>query len=346
MIELDNIAYRYPGGDTGVFDIELSVASGHFLVVVGASGSGKTTLLKLLAGFLTPDSGRMRLDGRDITHVSSGARKLGIVLQDYVLFAHMTVLENIAYPLRVRGVSRRERQRRAHGIIETVGLKGREALYPSQLSGGQQQRVALARALVFEPGALLLDEPFAALDASLRESMRQELKRIQRDFGVTTLMITHDQEEAMLLGDSVAVLEQGRVLQHSPPERLYHCPVSPSVAHFIGRSNFFDGRVIDAHSVATDAFGTLRVPRHNFAAGHPVRLMIRPEALIIDPPATLENRLAASLSERQFLGAQQRLRLSCGSACLTLETLDAPEAVESVALPARHLHLFDAGESP
>ncbi|UYG00629.1 ABC transporter ATP-binding protein [Halomonas sp. GD1P12] len=341
MIALEDIQFRYPGSEVGVHDINLRVESGEFLVVVGASGSGKSTLLQLIAGFLTPDQGRIMLGGQDMTHTACGARGLGIVLQDYVLFAHMSVLDNVAYPLKVKGVRRDERYRRARATLRDVGLAELEAFYPSQLSGGQQQRVAIARALVFEPRALLLDEPFSALDASRRESMRQELKHLQRQFGVTTLMITHDQEEAMALGDHVALLEAGRLLQHSAPETLYTRPGSEAVARFIGRANFIDAQVVDATHITTEHLGTLEVPPHNFAKGQPVRAMIRPETLLSNPTDDAANRRPVETIERQFLGAQQRLQLRCGNTTLMLEAILPPNLVTQVALPPRHIHLFN-----
>lgn len=309
MIALENIEFTYPQSSVGVHQLDLRVETGEFLVVVGASGSGKSTLLQLLAGFLSPQQGRVYLDNQDVTQLDCGERGLGIVLQDYVLFHHMTVLANVAYPLKVKGVGREERNQRARKMLSDVGLEALARHYPSQLSGGQQQRVAIARALVFEPRALLLDEPFSALDASRRESMRQDLKHLQRQFGVTTLMITHDQEEAMMLGDHVAVLDQGRLLQHSTPHALYTQPNSEAVARFVGRTNFIDGEVRDAEHIVSPTLGTLRVPPHHFAAGEQVRAMIRPEAIEANPAAERINQLTVEVSDRQFLGAQQRLTL-------------------------------------
>lgn len=341
MIALDNIQFHYPHSSVGVHDINLRVETGEFLVVVGASGSGKSTLLQLIAGFLTPLKGRVLLDHQDVTHLSCGERGLGIVLQDYVLFNHMTVLGNVAYPLKVKGVRQAERHQRARKILQEVGLEALEHHYPAQLSGGQQQRVAIARALVFEPRALLLDEPFSALDASRRESMRQELKHIQRQFGVTTLMITHDQEEALMLGDNVAVLEQGELLQHSAPHQLYTQPVSEAVARFIGRTNFIDAQVIDSQRIETADLGILQVTPHAFTEGQTVRAMIRPEALIANPASDSSNRVPTTLIERQFLGAQQRQYLLCGTTTLSLESASTPDHITHVALPPTHIHLFN-----
>lgn len=341
MIALENIQFHYPHSSVGVHDINLQVETGEFLVVVGASGSGKSTLLQLIAGFLTPLQGRVLLDHQDVTQLSCGERGLGIVLQDYVLFSHMTVLGNVAYPLKVKGVRQGERHRRARKILHDVGLEALEHYYPSQLSGGQQQRVAIARALVFEPHALLLDEPFSALDASRRESMRQELKHIQRQFGVTTLMITHDQEEALMLGDHVAVLEQGELLQHSAPHQLYTQPVSEAVARFIGRTNFIDAQVLDSQRIQTADLGILEVTPHAFTEGQTVRAMIRPEAIIANPASDIANQAPATVIERQFLGAQQRQYLLCGTTTLSLESASMPDHITHVALPPTHIHLFN-----
>ena len=209
----EGASYRYPGGDAGVFDVELAIGEGELVAVIGASGSGKTTMLKLLAGFVRPDRGRIAIGGRDVTALAAEARNLGVVFQSYALFPHMTALDNVAYPLKVRGQGKAERRRHAAEALARVGLAERAGHHPAMLSGGQQQRVALARALVFRPHGLLLDEPLSALDPGLRIEMRDEILRVQRAAGIATLLVTHDQEEALSIADRVCVMRAGRLIQ-------------------------------------------------------------------------------------------------------------------------------------
>ena len=220
-----------------VDDVTLDIPSGRFLSVLGPSGSGKSTLLSCVAGFAFPDRGRIVIGERDVTAVPANRRGLGMVFQRYALFPHMTAAENVAFPLRARGVGRRETKDRVARILALVGLEGLGARRPSQLSGGQRQRVALARALVFEPPVLLLDEPLSALDKALRAAMQVELKALQERMGVTVLFVTHDQEEALALGDLVAVMNEGRLLQIDTPKRVFTAPCDAFVAGFVGESN-------------------------------------------------------------------------------------------------------------
>jgi putative spermidine/putrescine transport system ATP-binding protein len=199
-VSLEGVSYRYPGTHAGVVDVDLDIQPGELVVCIGPSGCGKTTLLRLVAGFLRPDRGVIRLHGEEVSDLPTRKRECGVVFQSYALFPHLSVWRNVAYPLRVRGVAERERRERARAMLERVGLAGFEDRLPAQLSGGQQQRVALARALVFGPRALLLDEPLSALDAATRLSMRDEIRRIQREQDIATLLITHDQDEALSLG--------------------------------------------------------------------------------------------------------------------------------------------------
>jgi putative spermidine/putrescine transport system ATP-binding protein len=232
------------GQVTAVAGVDLEIAEGEFFTMLGPSGSGKTTLLRLIAGFERPDSGRVELGGQDVTRQPPYSRDVNTVFQDYALFPHMTVLENVAYGLRVKRVGKADRNRRAEaalGIVQLSGLSGRK---PVQLSGGQRQRVALARALVNEPQVLLLDEPLGALDAKLRQEMQVELKRIQREVGITFVYVTHDQEEALTMSDRLAVFNQGHIEQLGTPVEVYEQPATDFVAGFIGISNLLerDGR--------------------------------------------------------------------------------------------------------
>ncbi len=232
------------GQVTAVAGVDLEIAEGEFFTMLGPSGSGKTTLLRLIAGFERPDSGRVELGGHDVTRQPPYARDVNTVFQDYALFPHMTVLDNVAYGLRVKRVGKAGRRRRAEAALGMVRLSGMSGRKPVQLSGGQRQRVALARALVNEPEVLLLDEPLGALDAKLRQEMQLELKRIQREVGITFIYVTHDQEEALTMSDRLAVFNQGRIEQLGTPVEVYEQPATDFVAGFIGLSNLLerDGR--------------------------------------------------------------------------------------------------------
>jgi putative spermidine/putrescine transport system ATP-binding protein len=242
-VSLTDLHKRY--GDVAAVDgVTLEVAHGEFFTMLGPSGSGKTTTLRLIAGFELPDSGTVRLGGEDVTRRAPNARDVNTVFQDYALFPHMTVLDNVAYGLRVRKVGRDERRRRAEEALEMVRLAGYGARKPAQLSGGQRQRVALARAIVNRPRVLLLDEPLGALDLKLREEMQTELKGIQREVGITFIYVTHDQEEALTMSDRLAVFDAGRIVQVGAPAEVYEQPATSFVAGFVGVSNVLerDGR--------------------------------------------------------------------------------------------------------
>ena len=247
-------------------DITLDIAPGELVVCLGPSGCGKTTLLRLIAGFVRPDAGAIRLNGEDVSALPTRSRECGVVFQAYALFPHMRVWENVAYPLRVRDVPPDERRRRAGEMLELVGLAGLADRLPAQLSGGQQQRVALARALVFGPRALLLDEPLSALDAATRAAMRDEIRRIQRAQNIATLLITHDQDEALSLADRVVLLNEGRMVQSGSPHEIYDRPADAFVAGFVGRANLLDAQVVDAQTVDTP-IGRLATPLHGRSAG-------------------------------------------------------------------------------
>jgi len=241
-VDLRGITKRF-GETLAVDDVSLTVEEGEFLALLGPSGCGKTTSLRVLAGFERPDRGRVLFGGEDVTDVPAYRRGIGMVFQHYALFPHMTVRDNIAFGLRRRRVPREEIPERVRWALDLVRLRGYEARYPRQLSGGQQQRVALARAVVTRPRVLLLDEPLSNLDAKLREGMRVELRQIQREVGITTIFVTHDQEEALTLSDRVAVMNGGRIVQTGAPREIYQRPRDAFVARFIGRSNALRGRI-------------------------------------------------------------------------------------------------------
>jgi putative spermidine/putrescine transport system ATP-binding protein/mannopine transport system ATP-binding protein len=269
--------------------VSLSADAGEFLALLGPSGSGKTTVLMCMAGFEAPDAGAVMLGGVDVTAVPPQRRNLGMVFQRYTLFPHMSVLDNIAFPLKMRGLARAEREARARRALETVRLGGYGARMPAQLSGGQQQRVALARAIVYEPRVLLMDEPLSALDKALREEMQIEIKRLQRMLGITVIFVTHDQTEALTMADRIAVLDAGRLQQWGAPRDLYEAPRSAFVAGFIGETNFLDGHAVDAADDGEAVVVALRSGGRASASavgaigkGAPVRVAVRPERVSID----------------------------------------------------------------
>jgi len=280
-IELTSISKTY-GPVRAVDGISLSVAAGEFVTILGPSGSGKSTMLGLIAGLLQPTCGRIVIDGRDVTDVPSGARNVGLVFQSYALFPNMTVFGNVAFPLEVRGFSGAQIKEKVAAAVRLVRLTGLESRKPHELSGGQQQRVALARAIVFEPAILLLDEPLAALDRKLREDVRLELKRLQRSLNLTTLLVTHDQDEALSLSDRVIVLNHGRVQQAGMPGELYRRPSNRFVADFLGSANLFDGVLRRRENEFVVMLGNgASVPASVSAIedGRRISAMIRPERI-------------------------------------------------------------------
>jgi len=272
-LDIDSVTHRY-GPATAVADVSLAIRAGEIVALLGPSGCGKTTLLRVVAGFVRPSAGSVRIDGKPIDDLPPNARNVGIVFQSYALFPHMTVTQNIAYGLQARGVPRAEVRRTVARFLDVVRLTALRDRLPRQLSGGQQQRVAVARALAVEPTVLLLDEPFSALDKGLRLDMQIEIKRLQRQFGLTAILVTHDQDEAMSVADRIAVMNHGRVEQLD----------TPIVSGFIGTTNLLRGRVIESANGATlvelEAGAKLSVPTGRaFAAGAAVTLSARPEQL-------------------------------------------------------------------
>lgn len=322
-IALDRLNFRYSGG-AGVFDIGFEVPPGAFCAVIGPSGCGKTTLLQLIAGFLRPESGTIRLSDADVGMVPPRLRNVGVVFQNYALFPHMTALENVAYPLKLRGVGVAERRARAGEALERSHLGAYADRKPSQLSGGQQQRVALARALVFRPRALLLDEPLSALDAAHRAAMRDEIRAVQREHGIATLHVTHDQEEALSIADTVAVMNGGRLLQLAPPRDLYDRPVNRFVAGFVGHANLFAAKVGAGGVIATE-FGPLRSSDPLPPEGAALTVLVRPEAMEIlaapdAPPVAGALDLYGQVTRDRFLGSLRRFDLAVPGGAILGET--------------------------
>ena len=334
---MDKVSFNYPGGTAGVRDISLEIAPGELLVCIGPSGCGKTTLLKLIAGFLPCASGKVLFDGEDVTGVAVRERQCGIVFQSYALFPHMKVWENVAYALRVRAVAADERRRSAEEMLDMVGLGGYGDRLPAALSGGQQQRVALARALVFKPRVLLLDEPLSALDAATRLTMREEIRRIQKQQNIASLLITHDQDEALSLADRIAILRDGRLIQVASPKEVYDRPADGFVASFIGRANLLDGTVAGPHIVDTP-IGQITTIDHGLRQGTAVRLLVRPERIVPKSDgerkgaAGGENDFTARVLSDSFFGASREIELAVGKGRLRIDTTSR-EGVEWIHIP-------------
>jgi putative spermidine/putrescine transport system ATP-binding protein len=344
-IALRDVSFRYPGTGFGVTGVDLEIGAGELVALIGASGSGKSTVLKLVAGFERPDAGRVLIDGRDVTALPPRGRSLGVVFQNYALFPIMSVAENVAYPLKVRGVERAKRRRQAVDMLERVGLAGFADRSPTMLSGGQQQRVALARALVFNPAALLLDEPLSALDASLRAGMRDEIRRLQQEQGIATLHITHDQEEALSMADRVAVIEKGRLVQVATPREIYDRPATRSVAAFVGQSNLWDG-VLTSETEVRVSFGALRVaPGHGRASGERVTVLVRPERVYATAAPDGVNTFACRVVRDRFLGPVRRFDAEIGAATVLGETSE-PDEIGAIRIAPEHVQLLPTEPNP
>ena len=301
-VTLSNISRLY-GATVAVHPTTLEVREGEFLTLLGPSGCGKTTTLRMVAGFVAPTTGRILIGEDDVTGLPPNKRQLGMVFQDYALFPHLTIAENIGFGLRERGAAKPAIARRVQELIDLIRLPEIANRYPGQISGGQQQRVALARAIAHPPRVLLMDEPLGALDLKLREAMQGELRRIQKALGITTIYVTHDQVEAMNLSDSIAVMSQGRVVQRGTAQDIYDRPATRFVADFVGQINFLDGTVAagDAEWDVLQHRGTaLRVPRTGGPGG--ATLGIRPQNLAISAAAAGHNQLPARLLGRSFAG--------------------------------------------
>ena len=297
FLALEGIAKSY-GDFTAVHGTNLGIAEGEFISLLGPSGCGKTTTLQMIAGFIEPSHGRVLLQGRDLTKLEPFRRGLGMVFQSYALFPHMTAEQNVAFGLEMRKIAPAERRRQARDALAMVGLESFMHRYPRQMSGGQQQRVALARAIVIKPPVLLLDEPLSNLDAKLRETMQEELRSLQRSLGTTTVLVTHDQGEAMALSDRIVVMNAGRVEQVGAPEDIYAAPATDFVAQFLGRSNALSGRVEAGRLHIGAASWTLTAP----AANGPVSVSVRPEKLQICGPDK-PGQLRGTMRRRIFQGA-------------------------------------------
>ncbi|MCW1750221.1 ABC transporter ATP-binding protein [Rhizobium sp. 6AS6] len=275
---------KHYGRQMAVDNVSLSISPGEFISLLGPSGSGKTTTLMMIAGFTMPDSGQVLVDDNDITRLPPHRRELGVIFQNYALFPHMTVFENVAYPLRMRRVAKAEIETRVRRVLDQVDLSTLGSRYPHQMSGGQQQRVAIARALVFDPPVLLLDEPLGALDKKLREHLRNEIKTLHKELGKTMVYVTHDQDEALAMSDRVAVMHEGRIRQVSAPRDIYRRPADLFVASFVGDVNLIPVQIVSGavHGPAHEALPSM----HWTGADTKATLCVRPEHLCFDTPTT------------------------------------------------------------
>lgn len=335
------------GTFTALDRVSLDVGKGEMVCLLGPSGCGKTTLLRTIAGLERQDSGTIHAHGSDMSLLPPQARDYGILFQSYALFPNLTVAQNVAYGLSKRNLDRRQREQRASEMLAMVGLAGSEKKYPGQLSGGQQQRVALARALAPSPSLLLLDEPLSALDAQVREHLQLEIRRLQKEFNVTTLMVTHDQEEAMVMSDRIAIMHRGRIEQFDTPDRIYRHPATPFVADFIGQANWLLFQRLSECQVSVGAL-QLSVPQPPADSG---RLFCRPEAVDIAPAADAANRFSARVVDQIYLGNRYRMLLELDElpgqrlmADVTAHTRSRlPDVLAQrlwIALPQQALHLF------
>ena len=352
LIEFEHVFKHYPGSPTAaVDDLNLHIEAGEFLTLLGPSGSGKTTTLMLLAGFEAPSAGTIRLDGASIESLPAHQRNMGVVFQSYSLFPHMTVAQNVAFPLSVRKVPPTTIAEKVTAALAKVHLENFTHRKPNQLSGGQQQRVALARALVFEPRLVLMDEPLSALDKKLREEMQLEIRRLHRELGVTMVFVTHDQSEAMTLSDRVAVFNQGRIEQLASPQQLYNAPANPFVANFLGDNNMLqctlEGALPALQSAAAGAIRTsggqtlqARIcATRALAENAPVKLCVRPEFLQVATDAAAlatPNRLRGTLLDLIHQGDHWRLvaRLDAQARAATDEAPQWFAKIGPGALPA------------
>ena len=321
---------RLFGGTIGVHGFDFAAERGEFVSLLGPSGCGKTTVLRAVAGFEPPDRGAVRIDGRDVAGLPVNRRRVGMVFQNYALFPNMSVGDNVAFGLRIAKRAKPEIQARVAEMLDLVRLPGIAARYPYQLSGGMQQRVALARALAVEPKLLLLDEPLSALDAKVRVVVREEIRAVQRRLGITTLFVTHDQQEALAISDRIVVMNEGRIEQVGTPSEVYNRPKSRFVASFVGTLNLLDGRIVDASA------GTVRVEGHLLRLagpiagepGAPCALALRPEAIVLDEPGGAgdgtRNAVPGVVEVVEFLGSLVRVRVGLGAQTLWIDTFNNP----------------------
>ncbi len=329
FLEISNLKKVF-GNQTAVHDFAMNIERGEFVTFLGPSGCGKTTILRMLAGFESPSAGVVKFAGKDVTYLPTNQRNIGMVFQSYALFPNMTVADNIGFGLMVAKMAPQQIKTRVEEMLALIKLTPLGGRYPWQLSGGQQQRVALARALANKPQVLLLDEPLSALDAKIRVSLREEIRSLQRELGITSIFVTHDQEEALSISDRVVVLNEGRVEQIGTPSEVYNFPRTRFVASFVGTLNLLTGTVLDAATGQIAVGGQTLTTTNSIesAATNTSRaLAIRPEALVIETPQAGRNSLAATVEDVNFLGAIVRIRAKIEGAMLSVDVFNDPNQV-------------------
>ena len=329
MIAIDNISHEW--GGFSLKNVTFSLDKGEYFVILGPTGAGKTLILETIAGFHIPRTGRIFLDGKEATDLPPEKRNIGLVYQDYSLFPHMTVEENVAFGLKMRGISKKEVETKVQRIMDSVGIIHLKNRFPSTLSGGEQQRVALARALVIDPDILLLDEPLSALDPRTRESLREELKRIHKVRGITTIHVTHDQTEALALADQIAVILNGKVIQIDTPFKVFNEPVNEKIAVFVGMENVIKGKIVaNEDGVALVETGKFQVHALSNLFEGEVNVFIRPENIILSEArlrSSARNSIRGKIISITQLGAMFRIRMDNG-----LTAFVTKQAIEDLGL--------------
>jgi putative spermidine/putrescine transport system ATP-binding protein len=326
FLEISQLQKDYAGNRV-VENFNLSVEQGEFISFLGPSGCGKTTVLRMVAGFETPSAGSIRIEGKDVVNLKPNQRNIGMVFQAYALFPNMTVAQNIAFGLKVAGRSKADVDTTVQEMLALIKLEDLGQRYPFQLSGGQQQRVALARALAVKPKLLLLDEPLSALDAKIRVSLREEIRAIQRKLQITTIFVTHDQEEALSMSDRIVVMHKGKADQLGTPFEIYNQPKTRFVASFVGTINVLEGKVIDARAGRFSLNGTeltLGKSLGDFKAGEALSLALRPEAASLGQVAGKSAQLQGIVQDVNFLGSVLRMRVKIGDSILSLDSFNQP----------------------
>ncbi|CAB3804387.1 Vitamin B12 import ATP-binding protein BtuD [Paraburkholderia caffeinilytica] len=337
MIVFQGISKRY-GNSVALHSTDFSVRKGEFLSLLGPSGSGKSTILNIIAGAVAPSTGSILLDGKDVSTVPPRERGLGMVFQNYALLPHLNVFDNVAFPLRIRGVGKSEIQQRVRNALERVGLTGYENRKPREMSGGQQQRVGIARCIVYSPSVILMDEPLGALDKKLRDQLQGEIKRLHRDLGTTLVYVTHDQEEALNLSDRVCLMNGGRIAQLGTPDELYFEPTNEFVADFVGESNLLEGVVQSNDTVLVNDNWALKVrSTEGHATGSKVKVLVRPEKISVlegeessASGAGDMNACTGVISQISFVGGMTRFELATAAgSTLLVKTISARAAERS-----------------
>ncbi|QQR37378.1 ABC transporter ATP-binding protein [Devosia oryziradicis] len=324
FLDVQNLTKTF-GTTTVVKGVSFAFDKGEFISLLGPSGCGKTTILRMIAGFENPTSGSIKVDGQDITGLKPNRRQLGMVFQAYALFPNLNVGDNIGFGLKIAGMGAEERRARVDEMLKLIGLPGYEKRYPYEMSGGQQQRVALARAIAPRPRMLLLDEPLSALDAKIRVSLREEIRAIQLDLSITTVFVTHDQEEALSISDRIVVMHAGNIEQLGAPYEIYNKPATRFVATFVGHLNTIEATIVDPATGRVDIDGqTVAVPTlpPTAAAGAPISLTLRPEVLSVGAREGNDITLTGTIADVTFLGSVIRLRVNLGRNILSLDTFN------------------------